>query len=156
MKVTEMFPARYVKGEHLQKSRLVEIHSVETTELRAGPNKPAERAYLLWFVDVSTATPARLSGVAYTPRKGHALVLRRTLAQQIADVLGTDETDEWTGKRVVLHPEAATVAGRPMQIIRARAPKTPTPPPTPAPSVAVGADASYTINPGGATATGGK
>lgn len=135
--MTEMFPARYVKGEHLQKSRLVEIHQVETTELRAGPNKPSERAYLLWFVDVSTGTPVRMHGVAYTLRNGcalHALVLRRTLAQQIADVLGTDETDEWTGKRVVLHPEAATVAGRPMQIIRARAPKTATPPPTPTPA----------------------
>lgn len=131
MKVTEMFPARYVKGEHLQKSRLVEIHGVETTELRAGPNKPAERAYLMWFVDVSNGNATRIQGVAYTPPKGHSLVLRGPLAKQIAGVLGTEETDEWTGKRVVLYPEQATVAGRPMLIIRARAPKAA---PTPAPS----------------------
>jgi len=123
MKVTDMFPAKYVKGDHLSKSRLIEIHDVEQTELRAGPGKPAERAYLLWFEDVSSGNPAKIPGVAYTPRRGHALVLRGTLAKQICDLLSADDTDDWPGKRVVIYPENAVVAGRPLTLIRARAPK---------------------------------
>ena len=128
MKVTEMFPAKYAKGEHLHKPRLVEIHAVEPTELRAGPGKPAERAYLLWFDDVSTGAPVRIAGVAYVDRSsskrcGHALVLRGVLAKQIAQIVGTEETDEWEGKRAVLFPENAVVAGRSLTLTRARAPK---------------------------------
>lgn len=123
MKVSDMFPAKYVKGEHLNKSRLIEIHDVEPTELRAGPGKPAERVYLLWFEDVSSGSPVKISGVAYTPRRGHALVLRGTLAKQIVELLNADDTNDWSGKRVVIYPENAVVAGRPLTLIRARAPK---------------------------------
>ena len=123
MKVNEMFPAKYVKGEHLNKSRLIEIHAVEATELRAGPGKPAERAYLLWFDDVSSGGPARIPGVAYAAKRGHALVLRNTLAKQIAELVNADDTNDWPGKRVVIYPEQAVVAGRPLTLIRARAPK---------------------------------
>jgi len=123
MKVTDMFPAKYVKGEHLQKSRLIEIHAVEATELRAGPGKPAERAYLLWFDDVSTGAPVKIPGVAHTPKRGHALVLRNALAKQIVALLNADDTNDWAGKRVVIYPEPAVVAGRSMTVIRARASK---------------------------------
>lgn len=136
MKVSEMFPRRFLRGQDMTKSLLILINGIEEQELRAGPNKPAERAYVMFFDDVSNGKPARLSGVAYTPRKGHALVLRGALAKQIATILGTDETDEWRGRDVVIYTEAATVSGKPMQIMRARAPRRTTPPATQTPTAA--------------------
>jgi hypothetical protein len=132
MQVKDMFPARYLRGQDMTKPILIELRSVELTELRAGPDKPAEPAYVLFFEDVSAGTPQPMRGLMHVRGKGHALVLRRALADEIMQATGVTDTDEWRGKRVVIYPEQRTVARRNVVSIRARAPKAHQQAPTPA------------------------
>lgn len=134
MQVKDMFPARYLRGQDMTKPVLVELRSVELTELRAGPDKPAEPAYVLFFEDVSSGSPQPMRGLTHTRGKGHALVLRRALADEIMQATGVTDTDEWRGKRVVIYPEQRMVARRNVVSIRARAPKPHQQAPTPAPA----------------------
>jgi hypothetical protein len=53
----------------------------------------------------------------------YSLVLRAPLARQIGALLNSDDTDQWTGKRVVLFGEPVRVAGRDVVALRARLPK---------------------------------
>jgi hypothetical protein len=125
MQLTDMYPSKFLRGQDMTKPLLIELKSVEKTELRAGPGKPAEQGYVLHFENVHAATGKYqlVRGIAYTVGKGHVLVLRRALADQIMAATATTDTDEWPGKRVVIYPEAMNVAGRAVIAIRARAPK---------------------------------
>lgn len=134
MQVKDMFPARFLRGQDMTKPILIELRSVEQTELRAGPDKPAEPAFVLYFEDVSSGAPAPMRGLMYTPRKGHALVLRRALADEIMQATGVIDTDDWRGKRVVIFPEQRTMARRTIVSIRARPPKANQQAPTTGPS----------------------
>lgn len=107
MKVSEMFPRKYLGGEDLQgKAYRVVIDGVRQEELRVAPGAKPELKWVMY-----------LAGT----RKG--IVLSRTLAEQIAAAAGSDETDDWAGKAVVIYPEPMTVAGKRRVAIRARAPK---------------------------------
>jgi hypothetical protein len=107
MKVSDMFPRKYLGGEDLQgKAYRVVIERVRQEELRVGPGAKPEPKWVMY-----------LSGT----RKG--IILSRTLAEQVAAAVGSDETDDWTGKTVVIYPEPMTVAGKRRVAIRARAPK---------------------------------
>lgn len=134
MQVKDMFPARYLRGQDMTKPILVELRSVEQTELRAGPDKPAEPAFVLYFEDVSSGSAQPMRGLMHTRGKGHALVLRRALADEIMQATGVIDTDEWRGKRVVIYPEQRMVARRNVVSIRARAPKASQQAPAPASS----------------------
>lgn len=57
-------------------------------------------------------------------RNGYGVILRKALAQQIAAALGSDETDDWVGKRVVLESAQTRAAGHDVLTVAARAPKT--------------------------------
>lgn len=120
MQVKDMFPAKYLRGQDMPKPMLIEMHSVLQQELRPGPDKPAEIAYVLFFDDVSTGKPAPVRGLAKHANGKHALVLRRQLAEEIMAATGTTDTDEWGNKRVVIYPEQRTVARRNVVSIRAR------------------------------------
>lgn len=105
MKLREMYPKRYATGEDLQgKAVTVTISRVEKEKMRAGPGKPELEKWVIYFQET---------------KKG--VVMSRTLAQQIAKAVGSDDTDEWTGKRVTLFPEPLVVAGEPRIVVRARA-----------------------------------
>lgn len=135
MQVKDMFPVRYLRGQDMTKPILIELRSVEQTELRAGPDKPAEPAFVLYFEDVSSGAPQPMRGLMHTRGKGHALVLRRALADEIMQATGVIDTDDWRGKRVVIYPEQRTVARRNVVSIRARVPKASQQAQTPAPAI---------------------
>lgn len=104
MKVAEMFPRRYANGEDLKgKPVTLTIAKVHPEEMRPGGGTPITK----WVIYFEGA------------RRG--VVLSRTLATQIAEALGDDDTDHWPGKRVTLYPQLLTVAGRRVTVIRARA-----------------------------------
>ena len=104
MKLSQMFPRRYATGEDLQgKSITVTISQVNREKMRPQPNAPEVEKWVVYFQDA---------------RKG--IVLNRTLAYQIADILGSDETEDWIGKTITLYPQPMTVAGRQVTAIRAR------------------------------------
>lgn len=104
MRVGEMFPKRYAAGEDLQGRALtLTIQTVRKERMRPGSGQPEIEKYVVYFVDA---------------RKG--VVLSRTLAQQIAAAVGSDDTDDWPGKKITIFPEPMSVAGRNVVAIRAR------------------------------------
>jgi hypothetical protein len=127
MQVKDMFPAKFLRGQDMTKPMLIEMHLVMQEGLRAGPDKPEEKAYVLYFDDVSTGKPAPVRGLMRHPNGKHALVLRRSLAEEIMAATGTTDTDEWANRRVVIYHEQRTVARRNVVSIRARAAKQITP-----------------------------
>lgn len=124
MQVRDMWPSKFLRGQDMTKPVLIEMHGVQETGLRAGPDKPEEKAFVLFFDDVSSGKPAPMRGLFRHPNGHHALVLRRALAEEIMAATATDDTDQWSGKRVVLYHEQRTVARRNVVSIRARPAKT--------------------------------
>lgn len=104
MKITEMFPSRYVRGVDLQgKSVTVTVAKIQLEKMRPNPQSPEIQKYVL-----------------YTAEGKKGIVLSKTLANQIANTVGSEETDEWEGKKVTLIPVSVSVAGVQRVAIRAR------------------------------------
>jgi hypothetical protein len=105
MKLTEMFPSRFVKGEELTKPVTVTIARVEAETMRPSRTEEVTK-FVLYFVE---------------SRTGRGVVLSKTLANQIAQALGSDDTEDWPGQRITLYPEPVRVGNAERVAIRARA-----------------------------------
>jgi hypothetical protein len=104
MKLSDMFPSRYVKGEELNgRSVTVTISKVQPEKMRPNPQSPEVTRYVL-----------------YTRESKKGVVLSKTTATQIAQAVGSVETDEWIDKQITLYPEPMTVAGVQRVAIRVR------------------------------------
>lgn len=104
MKVSEMFPRRYATGEDLQgKAVTLTIARVAQEEMRPQAGAPPVKKHVVYF-------KGAVKGV----------ILSRTLAYQIADAVGDEDTAAWPGKRVTLYPVPLQVAGQNRVAIRAR------------------------------------
>jgi hypothetical protein len=107
MKLSDMYPRRYAIGEDLQgKPITLTIEKIIREKMHPQPNSPEVEKWVAYFKEA---------------RKG--VVLNRTMAYQMAEFLGSEETDDWIGKRITLYPQPMTVAGRKVTAIRARAAK---------------------------------
>lgn len=99
MKISDLFPSRYLRATDLgTKEHRVTIGVVRLEEM-AGKRKP----------------------VVYFEGAKKGLVLNRTNALAIARLYG-DDTDAWPGKKVVLYASLATVAGERVDCVRVREP----------------------------------
>lgn len=106
MKLRDLYPSRYATGEDLAgKEVSLTIAGVSIEAMRPGPGQPEKQKPVLYFKEA---------------KKG--VVMSRTLARQIAKVLGSDDTDQWTGKKITLTGELMTVAGEPRIAIRMKMP----------------------------------
>lgn len=104
MKLNDMFPRRYATGNDLNgKAVTLTISQTQAERMRPNPHAPEQIKYVVYF---SEAT------------KG--VILCRTLARQISDIVGSEETDDWVGKQITLCPQPMTVAGQARVAIRAR------------------------------------
>ena len=104
MKLDEMFPSRYVKGQNLQGRAVnVTIARIQFENMRPNPQSPELQKFVL-----------------YTAEGKKGVVLSKTLASQIAEILKSDESDDWIGKKVTLFPVPMVVAGVRRIAIRAR------------------------------------
>ena len=104
MKVNTMFPSRFLQGKDLQgRAVTVTIAKIQLESMRPTPQSPEIEKYVL-----------------YTEEGKKGIVLSKTLANQIARVVGSDETDDWLGKKVTLYPEQVAVAGIQRVAIRAK------------------------------------
>jgi hypothetical protein len=107
MKLVEMYPRRYATGEDLQgKAITLTIVKITREKMHPQPNSPEVEKWVLYFKEA---------------KKG--VVLNRTLAYQLAEILDSEETDDWLGKSITLYPQPMSVAGRKVTAIRARAAK---------------------------------
>lgn len=105
MKVNEMFPTKYVKGDELPSTGLkVTITAVKVEKMRKPGQAGEVDGFVLWCQGAK-----------------RGIVLSAPLARQIAKITGEGDTDNWNGKTVVLYPEPMTVAGVDRVAIRARA-----------------------------------
>lgn len=85
MKATAMIPSRFLKKEDVEPRKLVTITKL-TEENVAPENQAAEVKWVMHFRELSKP-----------------LVLNSTNINACVQALGTDETDDWIGKQVVLY-----------------------------------------------------
>jgi hypothetical protein len=107
MKLDELFPKRYVSGDDLQgKSPTLEIERVQIEKMyHPGKREEVQKAVI------------RFKGC----EKG--VVLSKTLAFQIAAIVGSDDTAAWPGKSVTLVAQPVKVGKDTRLGIRAQASK---------------------------------
>jgi hypothetical protein len=75
--------------------------------------------------------------VVYFKETKKGVVLCKTLAYQVADILGSTDTSTWAGQQITLVPDTLMVAGKPRSVIRARKVDYPTFPIPPSPLGAI-------------------
>jgi hypothetical protein len=98
MRVSEAFPSEFLKAADLRdRNIIVVIDHVEMKDI-GGDHKP-----ILFFQG-----------------KDRGLVLNKTNANNIAAAHG-DDTDDWTGKEIVLFPAMTDYQGKTVPCIRVRA-----------------------------------
>lgn len=113
MKLTTLFPRKYATGADL-KGEVVTLSIARVTleSMHPAQGRPAEEKPVIYF-----------------ERCQKGIILTRPLAHQIADIVGSEETDEWKGCRVTLYPQKMQVAGQDRIAVRAKAPSSITTPP---------------------------
>lgn len=102
MKISTIFPSKYVAAEDLQgRDVTLTIARVALEEMQSHDNQKTHKP------------------VAYFEKATKGLVLNRTNATIIADLYG-DETDMWTGKRIIIYPTRVKAFGKTVDAIRVR------------------------------------
>ena len=105
MKLNEMYPSKYVTGaDPAGKTWPVTIARIQLERMR-----------------VSSSSPEIEKWVLYTAEGKRGIVLGRPLALQIGKILGSDDTDNWIGKKILVYPQAISVAGEQRLVVRAMA-----------------------------------
>ncbi len=95
MKLSDMYPSRYARGVDLQsQSVTLTIEKIQLEKMRSNPQSPEIEKYVLYTVE---------------GEKG--IVLSKVLASQIANAVGSDESDDWKEKKRTLYPEPMIIAG---------------------------------------------
>ena len=103
MKIGSAFPSDYLKAADLQdRPANVTIKGVKIEEVgRDKDQKP----------------------VLYFQGKTKGMVLNKTNSRTIAKIVGSEETDDWSGVEVVIYPTETEFAGEMVDCIRIRANK---------------------------------
>ena len=95
-KVGDMFSGSYLKASDLQGKRsVVTIDAISQEEVGGEPK---------WILSFRG--------------KEKTLVLNKTNANMIAEITGTDDSDGWAGKQVVLYPAKTDFQGKRVDCIR--------------------------------------
>lgn len=102
MNLSEIYPRRFASGSDLVNSIIVTVSAVTIESMYSGNGQTVEKP-VLYFKET---------------KKG--VVLCKTLAYQIADILGSTDTSTWIGQQITLVPDTMMVAGKPRNVIRAR------------------------------------
>jgi hypothetical protein len=126
---SERFPKRFVSAPDLKGKPVKLTIEREYTEPLAGPDGVKKEKSILSFKGTSKE-----------------LVLNQTNFEAICDAIGEYDSTNWRGKTIVLYPTKTTMAGKPVDCIRVRAPDqkvmelAPAPAPEPPPPETVPAD----------------
>ena len=114
MKATAMIPSKYLKKEDVEPPVLVTIKGLRQNNV-ALEDQPEELKWTIFFRELDKP-----------------MVLNSTNIQLLVKCLGTDETDDWAGKQVVLYNDPnVSFAGKITGGIRVRAPRVKTEAPKP-------------------------
>lgn len=97
MKIGKIFPSKYLKVEDLNGRRVaVTIAKVTIEDMGDGRQKP-----VLHFTNADKT-----------------FALNITNANMLAMLTKSDDTDDWTGYRIILRPDMTTFGGKPTPCIR--------------------------------------
>jgi hypothetical protein len=111
VKISDAFPGQYLKTSDLKGQRVVvTIDRIEIKDLGRDEKKP----------------------VLYFKGKKRGLILNKTNANSIIDIMGTEETERWHGRQIVLFHSKTDFQGGRVDCIRvdpARNEKPAPPPP---------------------------
>ncbi len=104
MNINTAFPSKYLKAGDLDgKAVPVTIREVKIEEVgKSRDSKP----------------------VIYFMGKEKGVVLNRVNSKKIAEIAGSNDTEDWGGTMIVLFPTETDFAGETVECIRVRAPKT--------------------------------
>ena len=103
MNINEIKQSKFLKKEDCEPAILVTIRGIEQENV-ALESQPEDLKYVIFFKELE---------------KG--MVLHSTNAQLIAKALGSDETDDWTNKKIVLFNDpSVSYVGKVTGGIRAR------------------------------------
>ena len=106
MKIGEMMPSKYLKKEDIGRGSLVTIKELARANV-AMDGEPAENKYVLYFNEFEKP-----------------LVLNSTNIHLCAQVCGSEDTDDWIGKRLVLYTDPnVSFGGKLIGGLRVRAPR---------------------------------
>jgi hypothetical protein len=103
VKVGSAFPSKYLKANDLGEARLVVTISHVTTEAIGQDSKDKKP-------------------VVYFKGKEKGLALNKTNANTITKILGTDETDDWSGGQIGIYQTETDYQGDRVACIRVFAP----------------------------------
>lgn len=107
MKITELTSSKFLKGSDFEEPALCTIKDV-TKENVAKPNEPKKERGVMYFEEYE---------------KG--LVMNATNLKRAAAALGSEDTDDWLGKKIVVYyDENVEFGGDIVGGVRLRAPKT--------------------------------
>jgi hypothetical protein len=123
MNINKSFKSNYLKASDLEEEGAV----VTITGLRVEEvGKDKEQKPVVYFEEFE-----------------QGMVLNKTNAGTISQILGSNETDDWAGKRIAIFPTTVDFGGQAVEAIRvkARAPKATATTAVPAGAVTVGAGA---------------
>lgn len=106
MKATAMIPSKFLKKEDVDPPKLVTIKAMRQANV-AMDDQPEELKWTVLFKELDKP-----------------MVLNSTNIQLLIKALGTDETDEWVGKQIVVYNDPnVSFAGKITGGVRIRAPK---------------------------------
>lgn len=102
MNINSAFPSNYIKASDLE-GRAVNVTIREVKTEQVGQNKDTKP-------------------VLYFDGKTKGLVLNKTNARKIASIVGSADTEDWTGLQIAIFPTETEFAGETVDCIRVKAP----------------------------------
>jgi hypothetical protein len=106
MKRDDLFPSKYLKCADLKgKPRVVEIEHAPIETLK-NPKGEEQRKVVLYFKGAKKALPLNLTNF-----------------DAVAEITGSDETNDWPGTRIELYPATTMMGGKVTDCIRIRRPQ---------------------------------
>lgn len=116
MNVNDMFPSKYLSGHDLKgRNVTARISRIASVSMPSRETKGRETKHVMYFAG-----------------KDRGVILKRTTAMQLAEALGTPETNDWIGKWVELYPANVEAFGAVHCVVNfRRATKIPQPTATP-------------------------
>lgn len=108
MKANALIPSKFLKKEDVDPPKLVTVKALRQANV-AMDDQPEEMKWTILFKELEKP-----------------MVLNSTNIQLLTKALGTDETDEWVGRQVVVYNDPnVSFAGKITGGVRIRAPKKP-------------------------------
>lgn len=102
MKLGDLFPRKYFSGEDLKG----QIHNVTITRVTKE--------------QMETRSGKKEIIILYAKELAKGVTMGKAMAYSIAEILKSDETNDWIGKQVQLYTESVRVAGQQKIAVRAR------------------------------------